>query len=685
MKLKLLNCLVLSLFAFATTVNAQSDTSNYDLGRLPLPKKFTQAVTIKAADLEKMPFTDLKDAINVYINGIYSAKQNYAYVIDGVLNTDINAYSIYDIDEITFIQNAATVLNGVDATRTLILVKTKKGGSEKSGVNVAGQTNLVRASSTYQIPAGEVKDKIENNSTLYHQYYISGYVNTDNVKAGISADIQHNVFPQFTTQSNFFALNPVNSNRFKFNGYLAAKLGERNVLSVNAGYVPQRDAENQSVTSGQAVNNGSYYGSQNLYYTNVKLKTTTDVFVNTLSAGFQHLQSDGHIAGHGYNSGKLVSETSEDTVSITKNYFIKDEINFHAKVGDFILEPNLNFIYRQYTDTSTFKPLGQPVGLPEYFNRYYHKQELALLTPSIAVNYADIAVLQGGVQALVAAGPPTISTRDNGAVLPFASLSVDVLRPFEVDSTEARLMLFGSYARNFNYGSDLYGALLDGVFVGIGNGRNFTPKFDPYQIYNQLQGGLTLSLLNNTLSFSYNYNLKRFSATQVTLYTDPSIVDVYSPANVRIELHRVGIEFNLASDADFKWRSNLNGTYIVLRDNNREINFAPDMLHLIYPGKPFITGGFVNNLMYKNLFLDFSLLYALNQVQVQHPSSSSTVLITGKNNSFDIQSIDLGYKIPTEQFKDLEVYANVRSLIQNNQSTIMERRKFFGGGFKIGF
>ncbi len=154
---------------------------------------------------------------------------------------------------------------------------------------------------------------------------------------------------------------------------------------------------------------------------------------------------------------------------------------------------------------------------------------------------------------------------------------------------------------------------------------------------------------------------------------------------MRIELHRVGIDFNLTGDGDFKWRSNLNGTYIILRDNNREINFTPDVLHLNYPGKPFITGGFINNLAYKNLFLDFSLLYAMNQAQLTHAPGSDTFLITGKANSFDIQSIDLGYKIPTREFKDLEVYANVRSLIQNDQSSIIERRKFFGGGFNIGF
>ncbi|MDB5159508.1 MAG: hypothetical protein JWR50_4215, partial [Mucilaginibacter sp.] len=337
MKQKLLNCLVLLLFAFATTANAQSDTANYDLGRLPLPKKFTQAVTIKAADLEKMPFTDLKDAINVYVNGIYSAKQNYAFVIDGILNTDINAYSIYDIDEITFVQNAVTVLNGADATRTLILVKTKKGGPAKSGVNVAGQTNWVRLSTTYGIPPGVTEHRSAINTSLYHQYYISGYINTDNVKAGISADIQHNVFPQFSEQISFNAINPVNSNRFKFNGYLDAKLGERNVLSINSGYVPQRDAENQTMGSGQSVSKGSYYSSQNLFYTDVKLKTTTDVFVNKLSAGFQRLRNDGHIIVHDDNF--LPAVQHEDTVSAINSYFIKDEINFQAKVGDFTIEP----------------------------------------------------------------------------------------------------------------------------------------------------------------------------------------------------------------------------------------------------------------------------------------------------------------------------------------------------------
>ena len=386
MKLKLLSCIVLLLFAFVTTVKAQSDTSDYDLGRLPLPKKFTQAVTIKAADLEKMPFTDLKDAINVYINGIYSAKQSYAYVIDGVLNTDINAYSIYDIDEITFIQNAATVLNGADPTRTLILVKTKKGGPARSGINVAGQTNLVRLSTTYGISNGLTTLRSAINNNLYHQYYISGYVNTDKVKAGISADIQHNVFPQFTTLTSFGLHNPLNSNRFKFNGYLDAKLGARNVFSINTGYVPQRDAENISVASGPSVTKAGYYSSQNLFYTDIKLKTTTDVFVNKLSAGFQRLRNDAHLIEH-YVNPLLPPLQHEDTVSAVNSYFIKDEINFQVKAGDFTIEPNLNFTYRQARDTSTDRPIGQPAApFPEYINGYVIKQALGLLTPSIAVN-----------------------------------------------------------------------------------------------------------------------------------------------------------------------------------------------------------------------------------------------------------------------------------------------------------
>src|SRR5688572_3917933 len=126
MKLKLTLRLVLALLfcSFYTLLFAQNDTSWLDLGRIKLKKEFTQSVTIKGKDLEQMPFASLAEAINVWLYGLATNNYSVAYVIDGNMITDVNAYSIHDIEEIILVQNALVQLNGATKEKQLVLITT---------------------------------------------------------------------------------------------------------------------------------------------------------------------------------------------------------------------------------------------------------------------------------------------------------------------------------------------------------------------------------------------------------------------------------------------------------------------------------------------------------------------------------------------------------------------------------
>jgi hypothetical protein len=60
---------------FFTKVNAQVDTTHFDLGRIQLKKDFTQSITVKGEDLQRMPFDNLADAINVWFYSLCSGWQ----------------------------------------------------------------------------------------------------------------------------------------------------------------------------------------------------------------------------------------------------------------------------------------------------------------------------------------------------------------------------------------------------------------------------------------------------------------------------------------------------------------------------------------------------------------------------------------------------------------------------------
>ncbi|MFD2874305.1 hypothetical protein ACFS5N_17620 [Mucilaginibacter ximonensis] len=668
-----------------------ADSSTYDLGRVSIKKRNVQAVTIKGADLEKTPFTDLKDAINVYVNGVYSAHQKYVYVIDGILNADINAYSIYDIDEITFVQNAAAVLNGTDAAGTLILVKTKHGGNEDKGITVAGQSEFIRLTKHSNLNPYSPNPK---SNDMYHQYYISAYGNSDIIRAGVSAEILHNTIPAgayLLSIANGYSATPIATNRFKFNGFLDVKLGEGTLLSVNAGYVPQRDHYHKEYVGSQGTQNSdNFYNSQNLFYTDVKLASTiTEGLTNKISAGFQRMSDHGEYLYTSYTGAtQLTGGSRQDSTALINSFIARDDITYHVNISDDLsLQPNVNFTYRQVDNPHSAQLATVQGGVFRTFidNHYPTKQKLAILTPSLTVGYQDWLTLQGGFQTYVNSNAqPTVKEHDQTQPLPFATLSVDLFTPMDLDTDEMRLTIFGSYAKNFNYSNDLYGTLMDQLYTHPGNNADFSVRPDPYRVYTQIQGGAVFSFLENKLSLSYNYTMKQFNAGQVVIIMLPTITSRYSNTDARLELHRVGVDFKLPTDGDFTWRTNLNGTLLVTRDNYKIENYIPEIMRLGYPGKPFVTGGFVNNLSYKDVYLDFGFVYGLNQAKTAHPTYAPIYQLNGKDNIFDLQNIDLGYKIPVKAVKSLEVYVNARNLLQSDYSKYTENRRYVGGGFKVG-
>jgi len=677
MKNKLLACTVVLLAVFFNSAKAQSDTSNYDLGRLTLQRKFTQAITIKAADMEKMPFSSLSEVINIYFNGIYGNKQSLAYVINGNLNTDIGAYSIYDIDEITFIQNATTVLNGITPTQVLVLVKTKRGGPGRSGIMINGQTNIVSMYTNHIEPTISRSYNAGNTTTnLYHQYYLSGYVNKKKYTAGISASVQHNVFSQYWNKTIFSTIKPYTSDRFRFNGYIDVKLGKKNVLSVSGGYVPQRDRQTQinAFVSPNGKSDELYiYDSQNLYYADLKLKSQIlKGLNNVLSAGFQRVQTNAN-----YDDFGQIFNFIRDSVAATNTYLVKDELSYVLRIGDLTLNPAVNITYRQGRDTATSSS-----------GRIITKQKQVAVTPSLTVNYDDIVMLQGGVQKITNTNILPYKGYEFPKILPFGSVSVDVLRPFEVSDTTAKLMLFGSFSRSQAYTGDVTGSLsyhIGFLLSGI-SGPVYNSMVNPYKTYDQLQGGLTLSLFKNTVSFSYNYNIQKFN-TRFSLHgiSAAGAPDTSRLTDASINIHRAGLNFKLISTSNFSWSTNLNANLVIKKQPDNDYLIS-DIMKYFYPGKRFITGGFVNQLTYKEFVAGIDVLYGINKARY---TGGRFPVVIDHSNVIDLQNFYIGYKVPVRKVKSLEVYANARNLLERGIPLEPENlhfyddRRFIGVGFKL--
>lgn len=124
-------CLISLLVAVShcLPVLAQDDSSWYDLGSTRVEKKFTQHIAIKGEDLERMPFASLSGAINVWLYGAYSNPATRVYIVDGNMVTDVNAWSIYDIEEVVLLQSALVQTSGNAGQQQFVLVTTRKKSS----------------------------------------------------------------------------------------------------------------------------------------------------------------------------------------------------------------------------------------------------------------------------------------------------------------------------------------------------------------------------------------------------------------------------------------------------------------------------------------------------------------------------------------------------------------------------
>ncbi len=721
MKATLLAFSLLLTTVFFSPVKAQTDTTTvpvysslpdtaiYDLGRVTMKKKFTQAITIHAADLEKMPFTDLKEALTLYFNGVYGQQQKFAYVIDGVLNTDINAYSIYDIDEITIVQNAATTLNGITPLQVLVLVKTKRGGPNRKGIIVAGQTNQVRKYFGYNATtSGNSNNKGNSTQDLYHQYYVSAYTNTKTMKAGLSADIQHNVFPQYWNKDIYETFKPLAGNRLKFNGYLDLKLDDNNTLSISAGYVPQKDKElykDDADPNGIALNRVDQRNiDQNLGYGNIQFKSNiADLFTNNLSAGFQRRETK-------YNQSYTdptalgVKSTVIDSTSTINSLIVKDDFSYQGTLDDnedFTFNGNINATYRQTEDTLRYVITRQSAVTNTNTVASLQKQRLFVITPSVTLNYADMVSLQVGAQKILNTNTPAFNGSNTPKILPFASLNVDILRTLgATDSVMLlrKLTLYGSYASSMSYAADFTGSLMEipyyrGVFSVAGAGTPLVREpINPYQTYNQIQGGLTFSMFKQGLSFSYNYSETKFNAVYFIEGTVSPQTDTARSTTANIITHRLGINYTLPGNGKFKWTAGVNGAYMT--NKGAKNNYTLSQLRIFYPGKSLITAGFASQVSYNKAFAGVGLVYDMNRGVYHAPVGNGNGNYTVYNDiiqGLKLQNVYLGYRLKPMGFvRYLDVFINARNLYQQVQLIegnvprfSAEDKRFIGGGIKL--
>lgn len=671
---------------------AQIDTSYYDLGRIRIKKDFVQSVTIKGEDLEKFPATNLSGAISVWLSGVYTQTNGVIYVIDGDLINDVNAYSVFDIETVTLIQNAGAVINGAIQQQDLVVIKLRR-RLGKSGVDAAGQVNFSNTRKANGFDGSK-------NITYYQQYYVSAYKNTDIMHYGLSVDYQHDALNnQYAYGKTATFYNQSRLNRFKLYGYFYTNLGVHSVLDASINYVPQTlyntVVHDYNTGSGTAPTSG--YPLSSLLNGRIALKT------NLLKHLSNKLSVD-----YNYTNGKINTDTYEryleftqnsNVVNSVKNFLLRDNLQYDIKARDWDIESAMNFSYRSvkqaYTSTLLYR---DKYGYYTTYNSLSQNYKTYLLTPSINIVYKNIFNLQGGLlvnlkvftalhpigyvgtgggfSPISTANPYDLSTADSKKTSSFISAFFDVSRLMGADSYSWKF--FGSYA-NFGRYYDASNTLPDfnsTVAYGPQNYNSIVSIPDYYYTsFTNYQAGSLFSLFNKKLNLAYNYEKRQYMAEAVyRLSYGSSFINLYTYPLINSNLHRLSVSANIFNSKSIKWLSTISATKIISRSDFSRYTTEP--YPLPYQNDAW-SGGWINQLEVRKISFGADLLY-----QIAEP----TMLVgPPKINSFVLQNAYLSYHLTTKRTKNLEVYANTRNLVQNSTADITDGRRFYGLGFKAGF
>jgi len=664
----ILRLLILTL-VFSSNAQAQNDSLFLDLGRIKLRKEFTQSITIKGSDLERMPFTNLTEAINSWLMGTLTTKNTVLYVVDGNLLNDVNAYSVYDIEEVTVIQNATTQVSGATGPQQLVLITTKRNASHKAGICLAGQLFGTGKEANFGTP--------DQRSTvnLYHQYFLSVYQNRKSVQYGISLNYLRDVNPQAKKDEITYDP-PRHIDRYRVQAYLTTQLGRHNTLQLNIGYAPQRIAEKRTTNYTSEKREYSYTSRQPLFMPSLRLHS---VFLknwnNDLSVayvpGVSHTNTVELLQGiYPYSSRNEVN--SKDRI---QQLVIRDHLSYTKNLGAWSVEPSLDIMYRNLkkkSETISYRrvydnQLNPNIVQTSTFVNSYGPGKVYLLTPSLNLFYRNIFNVQAGWL-------QNLSHRYSDKMkrtFPFVSTSLDVLRTF-VPAAKAGVKIFASYATGGDF-ADIQDTLKDFVPVNQSVNNAFPYYGSAYDTaWHIMTAGAVWNAWNNRLVINYNFERRHFS-TAMELIVPPNFTRVYMPES-RSYTHRLGVQVKIIETPQVQWLSGINATRM-----KNEIYTT-----FLNPGTVLKTttwsGSFINRLRYKALLLGCDILYQPDATWI---SGTSTTLTMNKANAWLLQNLYAGYQWQQGKLKGLEVYAATRNLAQSDKYDLSDGRRYYGIGFKM--
>jgi hypothetical protein len=687
MKRTALSLTILSLTCCTSSVVAQHDSSWLDVGYLKLRKEFTQLISIKGADLQKMPFTNLSDAISAWLYGAYTTPGTVQYVVDGNPVADVNAYSIYDVEEVILVQHAAALISTAPGQSEFVLIRTKR-GMGPGGVTVAAQTGLVAEDGS-------------RGTRFFHNYYAGAYRNIGKISFGVSANYIRDVLPFPPTNGE--NVTPTNWQRWRLNGYFDWRPDAHDQVEVTMNYTPQQlnglinPPGSQLYFFSQKLSGYQHYLTPHLDWRGEWAKGLT----NDLQATYLHSRlSTDQLEMVGAGQPDSFGFQGSDDVATSYHLWVRDHFSYVVKAGNWTIVPAINLSYEHIDDEEVergYQGFGTEAVLNLNTTSYLaatfveglgEKTSLFLAVPGVDITYRRAIDIAGG--ALVNTGMHSLTGNGN-QVYPYAGLTVDLLR-LKNPEQEGSLKLFGSVVSRTatsypgytleDFSNASFGPA---PFVPIPNPVGLTgmppqppPNFVPpvFPTYWTWEAGVRYTGAKGRLDISYNFEHRISSGLGIEDWSN-GWQNVTYPVWYS-SLHHLDIRLKVVDIAGASWRSGLNVTLLrttINLEGTTENEVVP--VGDVAPNPWSWTGGWVNRVQVKDFSAGLDLLYHFNETIGYGVDQT-------KLNSVATPNVYVGYRFHPGREKVLEVFIDSRDLIRNSSSDVVDPRRYYTIGGKLG-
>jgi hypothetical protein len=672
--------------------HAQSDSSRLDVGYLHLKRDFTQNLTVKGSDLERMPFTNLSDAIAAWFYGAYTQSVTLQYVVDGNPVSDVNAYSIHDIEEVVLVQNAAALVNTANGQQELVIVRTRR-GQGKRGFTADARTGLVNDKAD-----GQVSDL-----RFYHNYYVTAWQNLDKVSFGLSGNYLRDAFPFGGDGLN--VVTPNNLERWRLNGYLTWRPNSHNQVEIMLNYTPQRMASVFEYPSTYLVDDHStqhFIFPRLLWHSDLSSKWTNDLQATYIHSTRKESDYTNDVVQQPNDS--LVAQYNGITDQI-KSYhlWIRDRLGYKATAGHWTIEPAINASYEHFNEQATVGTVqtmleyngGSLMGIGSVSNvseiLLNSKEDMVVLTPAIDISYKRVLDVQGGV--LVDAGKQKANS--GRFAFPFASVTLDLLK-LTNDHAASDLKVFGSYAQRAMPSPQGY--MLSDLTTDLTNSNSPVQNYNTYnlntttnytvpyypggQVYWVWETGVTYAAWGDRLTIQYTFEQRNFLKS-LLLFSNGGISFAYP--DWRSTLQHVDIRVKVLDAEGVRWLTGLNATLLQNKSpftySNQSSENGKQDIGDDSPNPSSWTGGWVNRVQVKRFTAGFDLLYHFGESVLSQTYSGA--FDTVKVNSVITPNIYVGYSWHLPGAQTLECFVESRGLIQNSKSDLLDDRRYYTVGGKL--